>query len=114
MFLQILTARILGLPGWWYGRGLAMVTARLRGAVGALSSRIGIRVWATHLFVPMYGDTSLAGRVISFFIRLFSVLARAFGVAAYAVLMVAAFVAYLTLPILIVIGIFYHGSVLLP
>lgn len=113
MVLQLFFARILGLPLWWYGSGLMSVIKRLTDAVSFLSTNIGVRVWAKNLFVPMYGDTSLAGRAISFIVRLAMVAVRSLGVALYTVILFFVFVAYAVLPLLVVIGFVYHLQVLL-
>ena len=56
-------------PVWWYSRGLLNI---LRWAGRKLSDheeKLGLKLWARNLFVPMYAQTDWQGRLISFFMR---------------------------------------------
>jgi len=63
-------------PVWWFTRGLFSV---MDTAVAFLSNRqqgLALVVWVKNIFKPMYGQYDLAGRFISFFMRLFQIIAR--------------------------------------
>jgi hypothetical protein len=108
MVLQLFLTRIIGLPVWWYGRGLKVFVVRLSEAVTELARGLSLRVWMKNLFVPMYGDTSFAGRAISFCVRFIMVFVRGVGVVAYTIFLFCVFVVYLILPPAVVIGFIYH------
>ncbi len=55
---------------WWYTRGLVDLGRRVLGTEARWLESLGLRVILTNLFVPMFGDYSRSGRVISFFARL--------------------------------------------
>ena len=108
MVLQLFVTRILGLPIWWYGHGLTSFIKRLSEAVTLLAQGLSLRVWMKNLFVPMYGDTSMAGRAISFGVRLMMVVVRGLGVVVYTLLVFCLFVIYLCVPPVVIISFFYH------
>lgn len=107
MFLQLFFSRIVGLPVWWYGSGLAAFLRLIKNAVSGVSKSLALRVWMKNLFVPMYGDTSFAGRAISFGIRLVMVIARGLGVILFSVLSVIGFVVYVLALPAVVLGLVY-------
>ncbi|MBI5370292.1 hypothetical protein HZA85_03830 [Candidatus Uhrbacteria bacterium] len=109
MVLQMLFLRIVGFPIWWYGPGLALFLKRLLQTAGSLAESLALKVWMKNLFVPMYGDTSFAGRAISFGIRLVMIISRTVGLFLYAILLMVLFVLYLVLPPIAVLGFFYHA-----
>ncbi len=110
MILQLFLMRTLGFPVWWYGKGLAECLKWLLTSISSVSNSLAIRVWMKNLFVPMYGDTSAAGRAISFFIRLVMILVRGVGIILYSILLIGVFLTYLILPFAAVIGVLYHAS----
>jgi len=60
---------ILYFPLWWYSRGLAARAVGFVRGVKALAHNLALKVMFTHLFEPMFGETSRSGRIISFFMR---------------------------------------------
>lgn len=67
---------VVAFPVWWYTRGFAKFLAWCAGSARYQWQSIGLGVWLKNLFVPMFGQTDLWGRVISFFLRVFQVLGR--------------------------------------
>ncbi len=114
MFLRLAAVELFGgfagLPVWWYGRGLSMMSAWLRRSVREASELFALGVWMRNLFVPMYGETEWSGRLISFLIRSVMVVARGSAVAVWSAVAVAGFAAYLVVPPAAVLGILYHGA----
>lgn len=108
-FFVDLIGGVLAFPLWWYTRGLAQVSASAAASVKNAAALLSLGVWAKNLFVPMYGDDSFAGRAISFGIRLVMVIARGFGVLAWALLVGLLWVLYIVAIPLAVIGLLYHG-----
>ncbi len=108
MFFQLALSRILGLPIWWYGRGLTALLKQLSQSVFDVSKSLSLRVWMKNLFVPMYGETSFAGRAISFGIRLVMIFVRGLGVILFSGLALVGFVVYVVALPLVIFGLIYH------
>jgi hypothetical protein len=71
---------------------------------------LGFSVWLRNMFVPMYGETQLSGRAISFLVRLMVIAVRGIAVLAWTIIALAVFAAYLLLLPAAVLGIFFHGQ----
>lgn len=105
-FLQTLRAVLIGTladflytPGWWYTRGL---WKQLRGVVGSWAARqrdLAIDVWLKNLFVPMYGQYDLAGRLISFFMRLAQIVGRGIVLVIWAGLLLGWLMVWVLIPV---------------
>ncbi len=92
---------ILYFPVWWYTVG-AFQAARwcgnkLRGA--AIS--FGVAVWIKNLFTPMYGQRDIAGRIISFFMRLVTIFFYSFLLLLFAIAVAVLFGLWLLVPALV-------------
>jgi hypothetical protein len=113
MILRLATAELLGgflaLPGWWYTKGLEIVWGWVKRTVNEASQLFALGVWVKNLLVPMYGETQLSGKVISFFLRLAVIVLRGLAVAVWVLVAAAALVIYLLALPAGVLGIFYHG-----
>lgn len=101
-------SEMLRLPLWWYTTGLTQTLGRLARSVKSSARYFGVDVWAKYLFVPMYGDTSLAGRAISFPVRLVVLLGKSLAVAAWLVIAFALAAIYLVILPIAIIGLFSH------
>lgn len=101
---------MLFFPVWWYTRGLKMSASWAVRSVKGASAWFGLGVWVKNLFVPMYGETSIQGRLISFFIRLVMIFFRGFAVFFWAIIVFILFLLYLSLFPLAIVGILYHGA----
>jgi hypothetical protein len=108
MFVQLALSRILGLPIWWYGQGLAAFLKRLSQTISDVSKILALRVWIKNLFVPMYGETSFSGKVISFGIRLIMVFVRGLGVVLFSLLLFVGFIVYIVALPIVILGLLYH------
>ncbi len=60
----------LSLPMWWYTKGLLGVVIFFVGQTHLMIQSIGLGIWLKSMFKPMYGERSVQGRIISFFMRL--------------------------------------------
>jgi len=108
-FFIDLIGGIVAFPVWWYTHGLVMMAKWAGGSVSSASAYLGLGVWVKNLFVPMYGETSWQGRLISFAVRFFMIVLKGIGVGTWAVLTFAAFAVYVAVLPLAVIGIIYHA-----
>lgn len=107
--LADLIREILFLPIWWYTIGLARMVVWCGQSVKGAAQTTGLSIWAKNLFVPMYGETSVSGKLISFFMRLIMVIARGIATCVWMIVVVLLFVAYLVVFPLSILGILYHG-----
>ena len=107
-FFADLLGGVIAFPIWWYTFGLKIMLQWLGRSIKLVNQYTAVSVWIKNLFVPMYGETGFAGRVISFFIRLFMILARGLGFVVLSILVFTLFGLYLAILPLAVIGIIYH------
>ncbi|PJE76543.1 hypothetical protein COV05_04205 [Candidatus Uhrbacteria bacterium CG10_big_fil_rev_8_21_14_0_10_48_16] len=96
------------LPLWWYTTGLKQTFGKLLHSVAESVRYFGVDVWSKNLFVPMYGDASITGRLISFIVRFFVLLARSLGVLLWTVVAGILAVVYVFLLPVSVIGFVSH------
>lgn len=108
-FLGDLVGGIVLFPVWWYTRGLLLAAKGAAGAFASADRTIGFSVWLKNLFVPMYGETELSGRLVSFGVRSAVLAFRGIGVLAWGVSGILLFLLHLVALPLSVIGILYHG-----
>lgn len=59
-------------------------------------------LWLKNLFVPMFGQTDLQGRIVSVFIRIVNVIFRTIFLAGWSVVVLSLLLAWLAAPIIIV------------
>jgi hypothetical protein len=100
---------ILGFPVWWYTRGLKKWSRFAWSWFNSYRAILGVGVWVRNIFVPMYGSYDIGGRVVSFFMRLVMIIVRSFGLVGLAMMLIVIMIAYIFLPVLVVLMIFYHG-----
>jgi len=68
---------ILYFPVWWYTVGLKRAVLFLWKLVAQGNARLAPGLWLKNIFVPMYGQRDIQGRIASFFIRSVNVVFRA-------------------------------------
>lgn len=87
-------------PIWWYTVGVKKRFLGLINGVSNLFRNLALKLMFTHLFKPMFGERSVSGRIISFFMRLIILIWRSFlfllGTIGFSFL----FVLWLILPII--------------
>ena len=109
-FVGDLIGGIVLFPVWWYSRGLALMAHWTSQSFATANRSLGWSLWAKNLFVPMYGETELSGRLVSFAVRLMMIVVRGIGVLAWSAAAGLAFFAYLVALPVAVIGVLYHGA----
>lgn len=70
------SGKLLYFPIWWYSVGLFKRIKSLILFIKSKERELGFSVWLKNIFVPMYGQRDIVGRLISFVIRFFQVIAR--------------------------------------
>lgn len=100
-------------PFWWYGRGVVIMLQWGKDAIYGTYQFLALGIWIRNLFVPMFGDVTIPGRLISFGVRLFMIGFKTIGLLVFSVLIVLVILIYLiTIPVC-VFGLFFHGTGLL-
>ncbi|OGL66029.1 hypothetical protein A3B21_00680 [Candidatus Uhrbacteria bacterium RIFCSPLOWO2_01_FULL_47_24] len=109
-FLQTLRTVLLDVvadffytPVWWYTRGLLKQMRAVSGSLAARQDALGISVWIKNISKPMYGQYDIAGRIISFFMRLAQIIGRSIVLIIWAGLLLI----WLMIWVLIPVGIVY-------
>ncbi len=92
---------VLYAPVWWYTRGALSALKRCRVRIHDANEYLGFTVWLRNIFVPMYGQDDMAGRLISLGMRVVQVLVRGVGLMLVAVVSVFMLLAYFILPIIV-------------
>lgn len=92
-------------PIWWYSTGLIKTLRGVWFFYRRQEASLGFYVWLKNMFVPMYGQYDIAGRLISFLIRLVQVIYRGLLMLINIVLGLLLISFYVTLPFLILLGI---------
>jgi len=93
---------VLYFPVWWYSVGAFKVLRWCWGRLAGAAAAFGFGIWIRNLFTPMYGQRDIAGRLISFFMRLVTIVFYALILAVLAVLLGVIAMLWLALPALIV------------
>jgi hypothetical protein len=101
--LATAVAELVGAGVWWYGGGRRAAWRRFRHRLDLANDYTGWSIWLTNLVTPMYGQTDLSGRLISFVVRLIQACIRTVVFACWSLGAGALFLAYLALPALTLI-----------
>ncbi len=84
---------VIRFPIWWYGEGLSRLVGWIVKQLSYRWKSFSFVIWMQNLFVPMYGQYDLAGRLVSFVMRLVVLIGRGifigFEAAGYLVLLFA-------------------------
>lgn len=93
---------ILYFPVWWYSKGLLKFVSGGWSWIKDFEQTMGFSIWLKNLFVPMFGQTDIAGRLISFFLRLVQVIFRGIFLLLFCILVLLIELTWLVLPIFII------------
>ncbi len=72
---------VVRFPLWWYSAGALGVARWLGQGLGYRWRGYAIGLWTRSFFVPMYGATDWAGRLVSMVMRFVVIVARLFAFA---------------------------------
>jgi len=109
-FFIDLVGGIVRWPVWWYTKGLFLTFQWATSAIQSYAKMIGLVVWMKNIFVPMYGTRDWQSRIISFFVRVFQIIARSIILIVWSLIMLLFVVAYVSLPVLSLFGALFHMS----
>lgn len=94
-------------PVWWYTKGAGHAGKWCWQMFKHGNNNLAPGLWLANLFVPMFGQYDFQGRLVSFFMRLVQIIARAFALALWLIVCLAFFSVWLALPVLVFYGLFY-------
>ena len=103
MFFNILT-----FPLWWYSTGLGLSLEWAKRSLDFTVKKSALRIFLRHFGDTLYGYRSRADRVISFFLRLFLLVFKVFGIFFKLVFLALALFLYLSAVPLVLGLIFYN------
>lgn len=95
----------LWFPLWWYSFGLQRNLRRAWMSLVHREESLGIRLWLSTLSQPMYGQTDIQSRMISFVFRVGILIVRLMMLAAWMIVLILSLLAYILFPIGIGYGI---------
>jgi hypothetical protein len=95
-----LLAELAAAVTWWYTGGLQSALRRFRRRLDLGNDYTGWSIWLTNLVTPMYGQTDISGRLISFVVRLLQASVRTAAFACWTVGALALLATYVALPVL--------------
>ncbi len=87
---------------WWYSEGLARLFEWVQQRLSYRWRALAFRFWASHLLQPMYGQSDIAGRMISVVMRFLVLIWRVFVLAGALLLYAFALMAWFFLPAIVV------------
>ncbi len=106
--LLSLVFEIVYFPIWWYSVGLYRHLKNIWRFLRNQEKSLGFHVWLKNIFVPMYGQTDWAGRLISFLVRLVQVIGRGLILLVWIIFCFIALILWLVIPILLTIALFFQ------
>lgn len=99
---------VLYFPAWWYSKGLLKVLKGTANFIKDFEQTLGFMIWLKNLFVPMYGQRDIVGRLISFALRVVQIIVRGFVLILVILLGIIFIIIWLILPIIVIFQIFNH------
>jgi hypothetical protein len=93
------SGKLLYFPIWWYSVGLFKKLRSLFLFIKGREKELGFSVWLKNIFVPMYGQKDITGRLISFMIRFFQVIVRGLILIFWIILSFLMFLLWIFFPI---------------
>ncbi len=97
-----LILNFLYFPIWWYSFGFFKFLRSVFLFWQQQAYSLGVLVWIKNIFVAMYGQQDLAGRLISFGIRLVQIIFRTGVLMLWLFLCLLAILTWLALPLIII------------
>jgi hypothetical protein len=107
VFQRIFLEAILDIfyfPVWWYTGGALHALIWCKDFFLSGNQTLAPGLWLANLFVPMFGQYDIQGRIISVFMRLIQFVLRSVALAFWLVISIILFCVWLALPVLFVYG----------
>ncbi len=106
-----LVLNIIYFPVWWYTIGLMKVVRLVVREARSLAQTFNLKILFQSLLIPMFGQYDLAGRIISFFVRIVYTSGLFVISIVYTVLLCCMLLIWLTLPLFIVYNALFHFGI---
>jgi len=103
-----LLLEIVYFPIWWYSVGFGRLVRDVWNFWRDQEKVLGFSVWAKNIFVPMYGQSDWAGRLISFLVRLVQVIFRGFALFIWLLICLVVIIFWLALPPLLILAFIFQ------
>lgn len=68
-FWKDILGDLVAFPVWWYTRGTLRIAQLIMRQASQYAQTLSLKIWVKNLFVPMYSQYDIAGRLISFVLR---------------------------------------------
>ena len=99
---------LLYFPLWWYSKGFLKVLKGSGNFIKDFEQTLGFLIWLKTLFVPMFGQRDIAGRLISFVLRVVQIIFRGIALLFIILLTFVFIIFWLILPLLVIYQIIIH------
>lgn len=109
--MKIVVAKSLHLPLWWYRDSLVWFKRFFQNLLIFLDNKLAVSLMLQMLFIPLFHDASLLGRVLSFIFRVVRVVVGGLIIILTVVSMIFWFLVWLALPIILIITMGWAGAV---
>lgn len=93
LFFEIIYA-----PVWWYTQGLLWIINQIGTSIKDTANSASLGLWVRNLFVPMYGQYDVWGRIVSFMIRFANIVGRSLWVGLWVIMCAGVLLVWLILP----------------
>jgi hypothetical protein len=88
-------------PLWWYTKGAKRAFLYCAHLFQFVNSYLAPGLWLANIFVPMYAQYDIQGRLVSFIVRLGNVIIRAIGLLIWLLIVLVIFLAWLLFPVFV-------------
>ncbi|PIY93382.1 MAG: hypothetical protein COY69_01995 [Candidatus Magasanikbacteria bacterium CG_4_10_14_0_8_um_filter_32_14] len=99
--LMELILDIFYFPIWWYTDGARRALIFFVGMIREVNVMMSPGLWLKNIFVPMYGQYDLQGRLMSVLMRFFNIIFRTIGLLIWVILAIALFFVWVLLPMVV-------------
>jgi len=88
-------------PFWWYTAGFMRVLNGAKNWIAAANMNMAPGLWLRNLFVPMFGQTDVQGRIMSVFMRFANVIGRSIGLLIWILIVLFFLMVWLSFPLFV-------------
>ncbi|MFA5062093.1 MAG: hypothetical protein WC526_03020 [Patescibacteria group bacterium] len=113
LFLEIILD-FFYFPLWWYTKGTLHAAKWCLNLFRSGNQNLAPGLWLANIFVPMFGQYDIQGRIISFIMRFFQIIIRTIGLMFWLAVCLLLFLVWLALPLAVVYGFLHPFSIKLP
>ena len=93
---------LLFFPIWWYSKGAVRALLFCMHLIQTGNRELAPGLWLRNIFVPMFGQRDIQGRLVSIFIRIINVIGRGIGLIFWIVMVFVLFLCWLILPLFVI------------